>query len=116
VAQHIGSLPPVASLFAAVLGVNPVHHLLAPDGVLAALPVSHQQILTGRQFFPHLISGPFHHGLVVVFGVAAGLAAVAAVASLLRGGHQPAVTPEPVAAPPGCQPASARGDGQPAGH
>jgi MFS family permease len=116
VAQHIGSLPPVASLFAAVLGVNPVHHLLAPGGVLAALPASHQQILTGRQFFPHLISGPFHQGLVVVFGVAAGLAAVAAVASLLRGGHQPAVTPEPVAAQPGRQPASAGGDGQPAGH
>jgi hypothetical protein len=39
-----------------------------------------------------LISGPFHHGLVVVFAVAAALAVLAALASLLRGGR-----PTPVA-------------------
>jgi MFS family permease len=87
VAHQVGSLPPVSSLFAAVLGVNPVHHLLATRGVLARLPAASQRVLTGRQFFPALISGPFHHGLVVVFAVAAGLAAVAAFASLLRGGR-----------------------------
>ena len=87
VAHQIGSLPPVSSLFAAVLGVNPVQHLLATRGVLSSLPAASQRILTGRQFFPALISGPFHHGLMVVFAVAAGLAAVAACASLLRGGR-----------------------------
>jgi len=87
VARQIGSLPPVSSLFAAVLGVNPVRHLLASRGVLARLPASRRHVLTGRMFFPHLISGPFHHGLIVVFAVAAGLAAVAGVASLLRGGR-----------------------------
>ncbi len=87
VAHQIGSLPPASSLFAAVLGVNPVQHLLATRGVLASLPAASRRILTGRQFFPALISGPFHHGLVVVFAVAAGLAAVAAFASLLRGGR-----------------------------
>ena len=76
----------MSSLFAAVLGVNPVQHLLATKGALAALPAANQRVLTGRQFFPALISGPFHHGLIVVFAVAAGLAAVAAFASLLRGG------------------------------
>ena len=30
VAHQIASLPPVSSLFAAVLGVNPLRHLLAP--------------------------------------------------------------------------------------
>jgi hypothetical protein len=50
------------------------------------LPANSRQILTGREFFPALISGPFHHGLVIVFSVATGLAAIAAVASLLRGG------------------------------
>ena len=50
-------------------------------------PAAAQRILTGREFFPQLISGPFHHGLVVVFAVAAGLAALAALASLLRGGR-----------------------------
>ena len=87
VAHQIGSLPPVSSLFAAVLGVNPVQHLLASGHVLATLPAASQQILTGEEFFPELISAPFHQGLVVVFAVAAALAAVAALASLLRGGR-----------------------------
>ncbi len=85
IAHQIGTLPPVSSLFAAVLGVNPVQHLLAARGVLARLPAASQRALTGRAFFPHLIEQPFHHGMVVVFSVAAGLSAVAGVASLLRG-------------------------------
>ena len=40
-----------------------------------------------REFFPDLISGPFHQGLIIVFAVAAGLSAIAALASLLRGGR-----------------------------
>ena len=43
--------------------------------------------LTGKQFFPHLISGPFHHGLVIVFSMAIALLVIAAGASLLRGGR-----------------------------
>jgi MFS family permease len=93
VAHQIATLPPVASLFAAVLGVNPVQHLLSASGVLAALPAAGRRVLTGRVFFPELISQPFHHGLIVVFSVAAGLAAIAAIASLLRGGRY--VHPEP---------------------
>jgi len=87
VAQQVGALPPVSSLFAAVLGVNPLQHLLAPSGVLSSLPIAAQQTITGREFFPNLISGPFHQGLVVVFAVAAALAVLAALASLLRGGR-----------------------------
>jgi MFS family permease len=87
VAHRIGTLPPVSSLFAAFLGVNPIGHLLGPDGTLAGLPAANQATLTGRQFFPNLISGPFHHGLLVVFSVAAALAVLAAFASLLRGGR-----------------------------
>jgi len=87
IAHHVASLPPVSSLFAALLGVNPLQHLLAPSRVLSTLPAASAQAITGREFFPHLISGPFHHGLVVVFAVAAGLAGLAALASLLRGGR-----------------------------
>jgi MFS family permease len=65
-AQQVASLPPVPTLFAAVLGMNPIEHLLAPSGVLASLPPANQQIITGREFFRHLISGPFHDGLIVV--------------------------------------------------
>jgi hypothetical protein len=87
IAQRAGSLPPVSSLFAAVLGVNPVQHLLASTGTLRTLPAASRHILTGRTFFPHLISAPFQHGLTVVFAVAAGLSAIAAFASVLRGGR-----------------------------
>jgi len=103
VAAHIGSLPPVSSLFAAVLGVNPIHHLLAAANVLATLPAPAQQILTGREFFPQLISAPFHHGLTIVFAVAAGLAALAGAASLLRGGRY-----QPASDPPGPSPLAGR--------
>ncbi len=85
IAHHVSTLPPVSSLFAAVLGVNPVAHLLAPSGVLPSLSGAHQQILTGTEFFPNLIAEPFHHGLVVVFSVAAALSVLAALASLMRG-------------------------------
>jgi MFS family permease len=87
IAQQIGTLPPVSSLFAAFLGVNPIENLLAPSGVLATLPGANQAILTGREFFPDLISQPFHDGLLVVFSVAAGLSLLAALDSLLRGGR-----------------------------
>jgi hypothetical protein len=42
-------------------------------------------ILTGTQFFPHLISGPFHHGLVIVFSAAAIMSLTGALVSLMRG-------------------------------
>jgi type IV secretory pathway VirB2 component (pilin) len=67
--------------------VNPIGHLLASMGVLSSLPAASQRVLTGRAFFPDLISGPFHQGLIIVFAVAAGLSAIAALASLLRGGR-----------------------------
>jgi len=53
--------------------------------VLAALPATAQATITGREFFPDLISGPFQNGLVVVFALATGLTVVAALASALRG-------------------------------
>jgi MFS family permease len=84
-AARISHLPPVASLFAAFLGYNPMQSLLGPH-VLGALPAAQAHALTGRAFFPHLISGPFHAALVDAFAFAIVACAVAAVASLLRGG------------------------------
>jgi MFS family permease len=90
VAAQIGGLPPVGSLFAAFLGYNPVAKLLAPTGVLDTLPAANAGTLTGTQFFPHLISGPFHSGLVVVFLVAAAMSVIGALASLFDGaGRRP---------------------------
>ena len=88
-AAHAASLPPVSTLFATFLGNNPIEHLLASEGVLDQVTQAQRSALTGHTFFPQLVSGPFHHGLAVVFGVAAGMALVSAVASALRGGHRP---------------------------
>lgn len=85
VAAGIAALPPVAMLFAAFLGYNPIESLLGPTGALQHLPSSNVDTLTGKEFFPHLMSGPFHDGLVVVFVSAAIMMLVAAGASLMRG-------------------------------
>ncbi|MDX6227792.1 MAG: hypothetical protein QOI76_1182 [Frankiales bacterium] len=43
--------------------------------------------MTGKQFFPHLIAQPFHHGLVIVFTLAIIMSLFSAGVSLLRGKH-----------------------------
>jgi hypothetical protein len=60
---------------------------LLPASVLQALPPQQAAILTGKEFFPQLISGPFQQGIMVVFTAAAAMALVAAAASALRGGR-----------------------------
>lgn len=65
--------------------MNPVETLLKPSGTLAKLPAHNRDVLTGKEFFPNLISSPFHHGLVIVFATAAGMSLLAAIASALRG-------------------------------
>ncbi len=93
-AHRVSTLPPVATLFASFLGYNPMQTLLGPH-VLGGLPASQAHELTGRGFFPQLISGPFHSALVYAFVFAAVACLVAAVASLLRGGkyhHEETVT------------------------
>jgi MFS family permease len=82
-AAGVSQLPPVATLFAAFLGYNPMQQLLGPS-TLSTVSPSNAQALTGREFFPHLISGPFHDGLVVVFWLAIAMATVGAAASLVR--------------------------------
>jgi len=83
-AQRVAHLPPVGSLFAAFLGYNPMGTLLAP--ILHALPHHTAAYLTGRRFFPSLVSQPFAHGIHEAFYVATGCCVVAAIASWLRGG------------------------------
>ena len=85
VASHVASLPPVSTLFSALLGYNPMRTLLGPSGVLKKLPAHNVAVLTGNKFFPNLISGPFHHGLIIVFSAAIALSLGGAIISLLRG-------------------------------
>jgi ABC-type antimicrobial peptide transport system permease subunit len=74
----------VASLFAAFLGYNPVKQLLGTQ--LHQLPAAQAAALTGRSFFPRLISGPFSDALGIAFTFAVIACVVAAIASALRGG------------------------------
>jgi len=97
VATQVSQLPPVSTLFAALLGFNPIQNLLGPQ-VLAGVTQQQAAFLTGRTFFPELISGPFQAGLGLALGFAAAACVVAALASVLRGGkyvHQDVATPEP---------------------
>ncbi len=109
-ANEIANLPPVGSLFAAFLGYNPIEALLGPSGVLKTLHPADAAALTGHEFFPQLISGPFHDGLVVVFGVAAAMSLIGAVASLSRGGRyvHDELVPAPVLADAGSRSESAK--------
>jgi MFS family permease len=85
VADNLASLPPVGILFAAFLGINPIASLLGPNGTLASLPPANAARLTGTNFFPSLISDPFHSGLVLVFAISALMMIIAAVASWYAG-------------------------------
>jgi MFS family permease len=84
-ATHVSHLPPVATLFAAFLGYNPMQNLLGAQ-TLDALDPAQARVLTGHSFFPRLISSPFHTALIYAFVFAAAACLIAALASLLRGG------------------------------
>ena len=116
-ATKIAHLPPVASLFAAFLGYNPIKQLLGP--LAAHLPTSHVAALTSRSYFPHLMSAPFSTALTYAFTFSFIACLVAAGASWLRGGkyhyHEgapeaaaPTVARQRSALSPGRGPARAR--------
>src|SRR3984957_14184187 len=84
-AAPISHLPPIGVLFASFLGYNPIQQLLGPSGLLHHLSAQQVSFLTGRSFFPHLISGPFAQGLHYAFDFAILCSLVAAAASWLRG-------------------------------
>jgi MFS family permease len=82
-ASMIGHLPPIGALFAAFLGYNPMKQLLGP--LLGHLPASHAAYLTGRDFFPNVITHPFHSGLGIAFWFAIAANVIAAFASIMTG-------------------------------
>src|SRR5206468_6966922 len=84
VAHKVADLPPVASLFAAFLGYNPMQELLGP-AVLHHLPAAQAATLTGRSFFPRLMTAPFASALRTAFTFSFIACLVAAGASWLRG-------------------------------
>jgi MFS family permease len=84
-AARVSHLPPVGSLFAAFLGYNPMATLLGP-AALHHMSAAQAHYITGKRFFPSLISVPFGKGLSKAFDFAAIVCVLGAGASLLRGG------------------------------
>ena len=83
-AARAAALPPISTLFAAFLGYNPMQHLLGAH-TLSALPHATASLLTGKSFFPHLISAPFGAGLHAAFDFSIACCLMAAAASWSRG-------------------------------
>ncbi len=107
-ATTISHLPPIGVLFSAFLGYNPMQQLLGP--LLNQLPATHAAYVTGREFFPNLITGPFHDGLGVAFGFAIAASVIGAIASALTGRTK--VAPEqPPAESLGSELAAVAGEG-----
>jgi hypothetical protein len=86
-AQAISQTPPVGTLFAAFLGANPIEQLMQAVDPSQLQPGGGADVatLTGQEFFPTLISGPFKAGLTVAFTVSIAMLLIAAVASMFRG-------------------------------
>ena len=108
-ATTISHLPPIGVLFAAFLGYNPMQQLLGP--LLAHLPSAHAAYVTGREFFPNLITQPFHDGLGVAFGFAIAVSVIAAIASGLTGRTKPAAESQMPAESLGSELAAVAGEG-----
>ena len=83
-AHEISSLPPVGSLFAAFLGYNPMKQLLGTPQSAGVTPAQFNNI-TGKKFFPSLISSPFITGLRIAFTASMIMCLIAAWASWMRG-------------------------------
>jgi len=108
-ATTISHLPPIGVLFAAFLGYNPMQQLLGP--LLSHLPSAHAAYVTGREFFPNLITQPFHDGLGVAFGFAIAASIIAAIASGLTGRTKPAAESQAPAESLGSELAAVAGEG-----
>ena len=97
IAAQVANAPPVASLFAAFLGYNPMGELI-PAAALAALTPEQAATITGQHFFPDLLSGPFMVGIKIAFSISLALYVAAAVASWFGGGMRREPVPEAVPA------------------
>lgn len=84
VAHGVASAPPVASLFAAFLGYNPMGELI-PAQALAALTPAQVATITGSHFFPDLLSGPFMVGIKIAFSISLVLYLLSAAVSWFGG-------------------------------
>ena len=86
-APILSNLPPTAALFSAFLGSNPVNAVLSalPAPLVAMIPHSTFNTLTGTTWFPDTLANAFLPSLKTSFYIGAVLSAIAALLSALRG-------------------------------
>ncbi len=84
-AARAAHLPPVSTLFAALLGFNPLEHLLSPS-VLNHLDPAARSNLLSISFFPSIIENSFRRGLHLAVDFSILCCLIGAAASALRGG------------------------------
>jgi len=89
-APYLSSIPPTIALFAAFLGYNPMHEMITRLPALAGAHLSTRAVstITSISWFPNAIAPSFMGALHFALYVNAGLAIVAAIASLMRGKKQ----------------------------
>ena len=83
-AHGIASLPPGAAIFAAMLGYNPISHLI-PASSLASLPPAIAARVSDPHFFANLLAQPFVVGIRVALLACVAMCVLAGVTSALRG-------------------------------
>ena len=86
-APLLSNIPPTAALFSAFLGYNPVNTILTtlPPSVVAHIPNSTLNTLTGITWFPSTLANAFLPSLQTSFIIGAIISAIAAILSALRG-------------------------------
>jgi MFS family permease len=112
VVHIVGSVPPGAAIFAAMLGYNPITHLL-PASLLASIPSAIAVRVSDPHFFAGLLAQPFVSGIHTALAVCVAMCVLAGAASALRGSarrpedrfapevEKPALLPDPSLAEPG---------------
>jgi len=94
-AHNIASLPPGSAIFAAMLGYDPVSHLI-PASALAGLPPVVVARITDPHFFAGLLAQPFVTGIRVALLACVAMCVIAGATSALRGAdrrREPAQAP-----------------------
>jgi hypothetical protein len=83
-ARGIASLPPGAAIFAAMLGYDPISHLVATSSLASLSPAIAARV-TDPHFFAGVLAQPFVDGIRVALLVCVAMCVLAGLPSALRG-------------------------------
>jgi MFS family permease len=84
VGHVLGQLPAGSAVFAALLGYNPIVHLVPPTVLATLTPAALARVQDGH-FFAGLLAQPFVEGIRYTLALCVGVCILAGIASALRG-------------------------------